>query len=661
MPQHRQLTAILFTDIEGYTAIMEQSEQKAMIIKDRHRDILQKEHEQFNGRIIQYYGDGTLSTFQSVVEAVQCALSMQQQFVQLPQIPVRMGLHIGDVVFDEGFVFGDGVNVASRIESLGVAGSVLISDKANDELFNHPELKTVSVGIYQLKNVKRPVEVFALTHEELVIPTRGSLKGKTEEEKHAEHNTHEKSGTGKSVPLKSIAVLPFVNMSNDPEQEFFSDGMAEEIINSLTHLKDLSVAGRTSSFQFKGKNFDLHQLGEKLSVHTVLVGSVRKQGNRIRVTTQLINIDNGYQLWSEKYDREMDDVFAIQDDIALSITRKLKLTLLKKDRDLMTKSPTQNTEAYELYLKGRFYLARRGASVITSIQCFQKAIVIDPGFALAHAGYADANLLIASYGLLPPRQAMAQAKQSAERALELDPSLCEPYCSLGYYYTCFEWNWPEAKKNFLRSIEINPRYAEGHYRYGWNYLTCVEGKFEEAEKHGKIAIALEPLSSICYASYALILHCAGKFKEALAVCQKGIELDLNSFLCHVAAGVTQISLQQYGGAIGSFESAMKLSNRHSFTVHGFIWTYCITERFEKAHILMNELKERSHSEYVANTLTALSAAYLNDLDEAFDYLEKAYHDRDPILVTLKYEQWVPAALRDDPRFQIFLDRIGFQK
>lgn len=660
MPQHRQLTAILFTDIEGYTAIMEQSEQKAMIIKDRHREILQKEHELFNGRIIQYYGDGTLSTFQSVVEAAQCALSMQQKFRQLPQVPVRMGLHIGDVVFDEGFVFGDGVNVASRIESLGVAGSVLMSDKANDELLNHPELKTVSVGIYQLKNVKRPVEVFALTHEELIIPTRDSLKGKTKD-KIPEPEAHKKSDTGKSIPLKSIAVLPFENMSNDPDQEFFSDGMAEEIINSLTHLKDLSVAGRTSSFQFKDKNIDLHEIGEKLSVHTVLVGSVRKQGNRIRITTQLININNGYQLWSEKYDREMDDVFAIQDDIALSITKKLKLTLLKKDRDLMTKSHTQNTEAYELYLKGNFYLARRGASVITSIQCFQKAIAIDPGFALAHAGYADANLLIASYGLLPPRQTMAQAKLSAERALELDPSLCEPYCSLGYYYTCFEWNWPEARKNFLRSIEINPRYAEGHYRYGWNYLACVEGKFEEAEKHGKIAITLEPLSSICYANHALILHCAGKFKEALAACKKGIELDVNSYLCHATAGTTQIALQQYDEAISSFEFALNLSNRNSFTVNGFIWTYCISGRSDAARILMNELKERSKSEYVANALTALSAAYLNDLDEAFGYLEKAYNDRDPILVMLKYEQWVPAILRADPRFQIFLDRIGFPK
>jgi TolB-like protein len=307
------------------------------------------------------------------------------------------------------------VNVASRVESLGVAGSILISDKANDELHNHPELKTKSLGFFQFKNVKRPVEVFALDHEDLIKPSRNSLKGKTEEEKDHDDEIHKKSPPGKNIPVKSIAVLPFVNMSNDPEQEYFSDGIAEEITNSLIHLKDLKVAGRASSFQFKGKNIDLHELGEKLCVRTVLVGSVRKQGNWLRITAQLVNVADGYHLWSEKYDREMNDVFAIQDDIAVAITKKLKLTLLKKDRELMTKNHTQSTEAYELYLKGRFYIARRGASVFTGIQFFQKAIAIDPEFALAHAGYAEANLLIAVYGLLPPKQSVANAKKSAEK------------------------------------------------------------------------------------------------------------------------------------------------------------------------------------------------------------------------------------------------------
>jgi len=658
MPLQRQLLAIMFTDIEGYSAMMQQNEQNAIVAKDRHREILQKEHEQFNGRIIEYYGDGSLSTFGSIVEAVQCALSMQQKFMLAPNVPVRMGLHIGDIIFNEQHIFGDGVNIASRIESLGLPGCVLISDKANDELHNHPDLKTLSVGVYQFKNIQRAIEVFALNHENLVKPTPNSLKGKTAEEKKTDE-ADKKTARGKTIPFRSIAVLPFVNMSNDPDQEYFSDGIAEEISNSLTHIKELNVAGSTSCYQFKGKNIDLYELGEKLSVRTVLVGSVRKQGNWLRITAQLVNVSDGYHLWSEKYDRELNDVFAIQDDIALAITKKLKLTLLKKEIDLVTKSATQNTEAYELYLKGRFYIARRGASVITALQFFQRAIDLDPGFALAHSGLADVNLIIGVYGLLPPKQAMASVKRSAERALQLNPSLCEPYCTLGYYYACFEWNWSEAKRCFLKSIEINPRFVEGHIRYGWNYLTSIEGRFDEAEKHGEMAISLEPLSSLFHAEYALILHCASKFEEALVICKKGIELDGSSFICWATAGCIQMGLQQYEEAIASFDVALKLSNRHTFAAHPFVWINSIIGRIDKARMRMSEIKERSKTEYVSSAFTAVSAAYLGDLDEAFEYLDKACEEKDTNVVLLKYEPWVPAILKNDPRFQKFLARVGF--
>ena len=663
MPQHRQLAAILFTDIEGYTFLMQESEQTAIMMKDRHRQVIQQEHKEFNGRVIQYTGDGTLSTFQSLVEAVKCALRMQQQFQQEPHVPVRMGLHIGDIIFNDEDVFGDGVNIASRIESLGVAGSILISDKANEELHNHPSLKTMSLGIYQLKNVKRAVEVFALNHDGLVKPKPHSLTGKTEEKLPVRATQKKPELVGqiaKNIPVKSIDVLPFLNIGNDPDQEYFSDGMAEEIINALSNLKDLKVAGRSSTFQFKGKELSLHALGSKLQVSTLLSGSVRRQGNRVRITAQLVNIEDGYHMWSEKYDREMDDVFAIQDDIALAITKKLKLTFLKKDQNpLNKKKPTTFTTAYELYLKGRFYVTRRGASMLKALDCFQQAIALDSQFALAYAAYADTSLLIASYGLMPPEEVFARAKESAEKALQLDPSLCEPYCALGYYYTCFELNWAEAKKNFVKAITLNPGYAEGHFRYGFNYLTCVEGNFNEAEKHAKAAIQLEPLSSLCYAMYAVILHCAGKFNEALEACKIGLELDASSFLCHINAGIAQMALHQYEEAISSFESACKLSTRQAMPVHGLLWINSLEGRLDKARGIMNDLKEKSKREYVANAFLAMSAGYLNESEESFEYLEKAYLDRDPILLMLKYAQWVPVLLRADPRFQKFLDRMEF--
>jgi TolB-like protein/class 3 adenylate cyclase/Tfp pilus assembly protein PilF len=658
MDQRRQLSAILFTDIEGYSAVLEQSEQKAMEIKDRHRHILQKDHEKFNGHLIQYYGDGTLSTFNSIVDAAKCALSMQVQYLQSPKINVRMGLHIGDIVYNDDSIFGEGVNLASRIESLGVAGCVLISDRANEELQNHPEIKTRSVGIYNFKNINRPVEVFALDHEGLLVPAANTLKGKTKEEKVQKGHPIKKTVLPK-VSSKSIAVLPFVNMSNDPEQEYFSDGMAEEIINSLSQIKDLKVAGRTSTFRFKGKNIDLRTLGEQLGVSTVLEGSVRRQGNKLRVTAQLVKVEDGFHLWSEKFDRDMGDIFAIQDEISLAITKKLKISLLADDRNKIKKTYTQNTEAYELYLKGRFYINRRGPSILAGMQHLLEAIEIDPDFALAYAGYADALSLSASWGLVHPISVMKKVKEFAEKAIELAPTLSEPYCSLAFYYTFFERNWPEAKKNFLQSIELNPKYAQAHYWFGWDYLSWVEGDFKLAEKHGRIAIHLEPLSSICYATTSLILHAAGKYKEALEICKAGIELDANSFLNYLSEGLNYFSLHQYEKAISSYENALKVSNNHHFASTIIIWAYVQKGDIEKAKTLFEELLQRSKKEYATNTLIGLTYAYLDNLDEAFKYLQKGYDDPEPLLLSLKYESWVPAQLKSDPRYGILIKKINF--
>jgi adenylate cyclase len=643
MPDSRQLAVIMFSDIVGYTAMMQHDESRALAVLNRFRDQMNGVVPQYHGEVVQYYGDGVLTMFTNSFDAINCARVLQESFREEPPVPVRMGIHMGDVIYKDGNVFGDAVNIASRIQSMAVPGSVMLSAAVQFQLKNKPECKLASLGDFEFKNIDDPMEIFALSGNGFPVPQREELHGKFKEKE----------------DFKSIAVLPFVNMSNDPEQEYFSDGMAEEIINSLTHLKELHVAGRTSSFQFKGKSIDLREVGKKLAVRTVLEGSVRKQGNRIRITAQLIDVDNGYHLWSEKYDREINDLFAIQDEIALAITEKLLISLLQTDRDRITKPCTQSTEAYELFLKGRFFQSRRGTSLLTSIECFKKAIAIDPDFALAHATLADAFLLLATYGLVPPGQVMASAKKYAEQAQKLDPGLSQPYCSLGYYYTCYEWNWGEGKKNFLKSLELNPRYAEGHFRYGWNYLACVEGKFEQAEKHGKIALQLEPLSSICYATHSLILHGAGKFEEALSVCKNGIELDAQSFVCQLNAGRTQLELKQYEEAVLSYEMAIKLSNRHHFTLNGLIWTYCINGAYDKARALMNELKERSAKEYISKTVAGMSSAYLGDLDEAFDYLETAINDREPILLMLKYDRLVPPALRDDYRFKNILERIGF--
>jgi adenylate cyclase len=659
MPQQRQLAAIMFTDIEGYTAIMQRDEEQALFMKDRHRDILQQKHNEFNGRIIQYYGDGTLSIFDSAVEAVECALQMQQLFCQVPSVPVRIGLHTGDIVINENHVFGDGVNLASRIESLAVPGAVLISDKVKDEIKNHLEFHTISVGMYNLKNVDRPVEVFALNHDGIAKPQVNTLAGKAEIAKHASKKLPSAHKTI-SPPLRhSIAVLPFHNMSNDPEQEYFSDGVAEEILNSLSALKQLKVAGRASSFQFRGTQRNLREIGEKLGVKTVLEGSVRKQANRIRVTVQLVNIQNGIQLWSERYDRNMDDIFAVQDEIALSITEKLKLTLLENEKRKIRKASTQNTEAYELYLKGRFYLNRRGGSILKGIKYFQLAVDVDPEYALAHTGLADSYLLAASYSLTYPYEAGVKSKEAAETAIRLNPTLCEPYSSLGFYYACFDWNWELAEKYFQKSFEINNRYAQAHYWYGLDFLSWAVGDFANADIHGRIAIELEPLSSICYGMYAMILHTQGKFHETIAVCRKGIELDPYAFTCNLYEGLANMFLKNFSKAIETFEKLMVLSNKHPFVAASLCITYCMMGEFVKGQAIYDDLLERSKTVYMSYTMIAVSAGHLGYVDEAFEYLEKGREAREPIALSIRAEHWVPQNVKSDPRYKPFIDKFHF--
>jgi TolB-like protein/class 3 adenylate cyclase/Tfp pilus assembly protein PilF len=649
MVPSRQLAAIMFTDIEGYTAIMQQNEHKALTLKDRHRLVLETEHSHFDGKIVQYYGDGTLSIFSSVVQAVKCALEMQKAYCQWPTVPVRIGLHVGDVIINDGHIFGDGVNLASRIESLGVPGSVLLSDKVMDEIRNQPDIKAHSLGTFKFKNVEKEVEVFALEDEALVQPQRESLKGKTEEKKPA------------TVPgsfNKSIAVLPFVNMSNDPEQEYFSDGIAEEILNSLSHLKNLDVAGRTSSFQFKGKNIDLRELGKKLGVTAVLEGSVRKQRNRLRVTAQLINVEDGFHMWSEKYDREMDDIFAIQDEIALSVTENLKITLLDKEKSIITGTvPTENKMAYDLYLKGRFYWNRRGPGLKKALEFFLQSAQLDPEFSLAHAGIADTYALFAFYSLLPPHDVIPKAKQAAERAITLNPSRVEPYSVLAYITSFYDWNWEKAEKEFQNAISINPAYAPAHYWYS-NYLSFVKRDFQHSADEAQKAIDLDPFIPHTHNTLASLYITFGKFEEAVAVAKTSIELDENIFLSHYFYSTALGGLGRYEEAIEAINAAMNISHRHQYALSELSWLYYRSDNIPAARQLFEELSERSKTEFISKLSLSVAAYSSCEYDKAYELLEQAFEEKSSLLVSIDAYPYF-SYIKSDPRFQHFIKRMNF--
>ncbi len=380
MPQSRQLAAIMFTDIVGYTALMGEDEQKAFEILNKNRKLQKPLIEQYGGRWIKELGDGVLASFNTVSDAVNAAIKIQEACKNAKDFQLRIGIHHGEVVFEEDDIFGDAVNIASRIQALAPIGGIWISESVHNNVSNKKEIKTKIVRAETLKNVKERILIY-----EVITNNDASDQSDLVSDKPT-----------KKLPEKSIAVLPFVDMSSSHDQEYLGDGLAEEILNSIVHLNDLKVAGRTSSFQFKGKSIDLREVGEKLGVGVVLEGSVCKQGNRLRVTAQLINVEDGFHIWSQRYDRVMDDIFAIQDEIALAITEQLKITLIEKDREKITKTSTHNAEAYELYLKARFHLYRRGSSILKGLEYSKQAIAIDPNYALAHACYADANTLAAA-------------------------------------------------------------------------------------------------------------------------------------------------------------------------------------------------------------------------------------------------------------------------
>ena len=648
MNQSRQLAAILFTDIEGYSSFMQRDEQNAILLKDRHREIIESEHEKFGGRIIQFYGDGTLSIFNSAVRAVQCALAMQQIFCKAPVVPVRMGVHLGDIIINDEHIVGDGVNVASRIESLGVAGSVLISDKVNNELHNHPQIKTLLMGTYHFKNIDKEIEVFAIDDEYVVKPTPNTLIGKTQEKKSAGITP---------VPEKSIAVLPFVNMSNDPEQEYFSDGMAEEILNSLSHLKNLKVAGRTSSFQFKGKKIDLREVGQKLGVATVLEGSVRRHLNRLRVTVQLVNVADGFDLWSERYDRETDDIFAIQDEIALSVTEKLKITLLETERTNITTSPTENKEAYDLYLKGRFYWNRRGPGLKKGLEYFLQAAALDPEFSLAYAGIADTYALFAFYCILPPHEVIPKARKAAEKAIELNPARVEPYSVLAFVTTFYDWNWAEAKEQFEKAIAINPDYAPVHYWYS-NYLTWVERNYIHSSAEALKAIELEPLVSHSHTTLATVYFCAGNFEEARRSSQIAIDLDPNTFISYGCLGAALSGLEKNEEAIEASKISVDVSARHQYPLIWLCWLYYKTDNIPAVQKILDELILRSKTEFISGLSLSAAAYFSKNYDKVFVYLEKAFEERACLLVTIGVYPFF-SFIKNDPNFQPFLKRMNF--
>lgn len=504
----RQLAAIMFTDIAGYTAMMQENEEYALQLRNRQRAILEKLIPLHNGKILQVFGDGTLCMFNSAIEAVNCAVKIQCELQTEPAVPLRAGIHVGDIIYDDKDIFGDGVNVASRIESVSIAGGVFISEKVYDDIKNQPSLPAVSVGHFEFKNVNRPIEVFAVSAEGLKIPDGMALTGKLKNK------------------AEIIAVLPFANMSADPENEYFSDGISEEILNALTKVKGLQVVSRTSSFSFKGKNEDMREIGKKLNASALIEGSVRKAGNRVRITAQLINTSDGMHYWSETFDRDLKDIFEIQDEISLHIAKRLEQQFGNLQTPVhLVKSSTTNLEAYDIYLKVIYKLnfAPTPELQLEVIEDLTKAVELDPNFAKAYAVLASTYITAGIWSLINSAEAFQKGKEYAQKALSIDDSLPEAYLALAEYKRCYEWDWDSVEENIKKALELSPDYAGAHVDYS-NYLRS-RGNFDEGLKCAEKACSLDPLSVNLLNNLANFYVCAGDYEKAEETYHKALRIN----------------------------------------------------------------------------------------------------------------------------------------
>ena len=486
--------------------------------------MLEEKVDQHEGKVLQYYGDGCLVTFSSGIFALQCAKEIQETWNDQSndvEVPLRIGIHIGDIVIKNESIYGDGVNLASRIESLGVPGAVLFSQRLVADLKNQPQFQYVSLGEFHFKNVDEPMEVFALSNKGFPIPKRSEMKGKL---KSTKTNIEDKV---------SIAVLPFADMSPERDQEYFADGIAEEILNTLAQLKELKVVGRTSSFTFKGKNATIEKIGTTLKVNHILEGSVRKHGNKIRITAQLINVEDGFHIWSHKYDDDFTDIFKIQDTVAENIGKVLLEKLVPEQISKLVSNPNQNSEAYELFLRAKHILTRYLAAF--NPEDFNKAetlflasIEIDFNYALAHAGLAD---LYDTY--LVWRVSRQNTKEfnkydelrtkSSELAYNLSPTSVYVNQIKARVMLNRMVDLEEVYQRFIEAYEVNPNNPE--VLLGLMNVYIRKGLVYDALKFVDKALVVDPLHTWAYAWKVYALGLLGDFELAIQTAKLALEIN----------------------------------------------------------------------------------------------------------------------------------------
>ena len=636
----------MFTDLVGYTALSQKDEPLSLILLEEQRKLVRPVLTRYDGREVKTMGDAFLIEFPSALEAVKCAYEIQKtarEFnISNPEerrINLRIGIHLGDIVESQGDISGDAVNVASRIGPFAENGGISLSRQVYDQVQNKFELSLTSLGAKTLKNVAAPIELF-----KVILPWQ-------EEERNSSPTQADK---------KRIAVLPFANISPSSSDEYFSDGMTEELIATLSRIKNLGVIARTSIIRYKGLTKPVLEIGRELNVGTVLEGSVRVSGKRLRITAQLIDTGTEEHLWSETYDRNLEDALTIQSEIAKRIAKALKIRVLHSETLHLERKATGIPEAYSLYLKGRHSLNKRTENELkNAVQHFKNSIKQDPKFALAYTGLADAYSILASYSLeyVPPKEGFPKAKIAAEEALSIDEHLAEAHASLGLVKFYYEWDWNGAEAEFKKALELNPGYAQAHQYYA-DFVKSF-GRFDEALEEMKKALTLDPLSYSINTGIGHVLYLSRKYDLAIDQYRKVVESDPAFVPARLWFGRPYMQKGMFKEAIQQSEEAVKLANESTVSLATLGQAYASAGNKGDAGKILDRLLERSKKQYVPSYWIALVQMSIGNKDEAFAWLEKAYNERSSWLVWANVEPRFDT-LRSDPRFTSLLVRIGFE-
>jgi len=639
----RRLAAILSADVEGYSRLMGEDELGTVRTLEAYREVIVGVIRNYSGRIVDSPGDNVLAEFTSVVDAVESAVEIQKELsaknADLPEdrrMEFRIGINLGDVIEEGDRIYGDGVNIAARIEGLAEGGGICISGTTYDHVENKLALEFEYLGEQAVKNIKKPIRVYRVEMEGGTFDTEMS----------------------QALPLPdkpSIAVLPFVNMSNDPEQEYFSDGITEEIISALAKMKGMKVISRTSVFCFKGKDVDLQTIGNKLRVNNVLEGSVRKAGNRLRITAQLIDVANDSHIWSETFDRELKDVFAIQEDISQAIVNKFKIELKDKEKRKLVKSSTDNQQSYDLYLKGMFSWNKGEPQ--EAIAYFEESITLDPENAHAYAMLAIVYRHICLYSPFPAKASYEKAKTAALKALEIDKMLAEAHVVDGVVKMAYEYDWAGAEEALSQSIELNPGLGMAHFHFSIYHFAM--GESDKAIAALERALELDPLSTFINSHMGMGILWKGEYERAIEYLQRANETTPYYPPTIANLGLAYAKKGDFEEAISTLLEGAKLFPENPFLTSALGCAYGLAGKKDEAQQIVDGFIEISKKGYFSPMFISRVYAGMGDVDKSIDWLEKAYEDRDPLLLNIKV---VPSHdyMHANPRFIALLKKMGLE-